>query len=721
MLIKTDINARSEALQTAFLRKSDIPATDTQAAIEYLRALISSLTLLVPPLSADYIVGTANGTLTAERVATDTATIDVDIATAGQAKWNIIADSVDNTFLANMAQATLKGRAAGAGTGDPTDLTPAQAKAVVGLPTASTDNMIPRFDGTSGDLQTSTLLLGDTGPLTPTANDGIALGSGTLAFSDLFLANGGVANWNNGNYTLTHSAGNLTAAGGPFTAPSFIPSGSTVPSNGMYLPAANTLGWAVNTTIELQLTGTALSPGADGGSSLGTTALGWQNLFGNTGFVLNVENGDWVATHTAGILTVGTGDLRVTTAGTNAASAVTVGGTQTLTNKQLTAATVNTSFTPTANDGSALGSGTLSFSDLFLATGGVLNWVNGNYTLTHSAGNLTAAGGPFTAPSFIPSDSTVPSNGMYLPAANTLGWAVNTAIELQLTGAALSPGADGGSSLGTTALGWQNLFVNTGFVLNVENGDWVATHTAGILTVGTGDLRVTTAGTNTASAVTVGGTQTLTNKTLTNPTLGASYLQAAEIATPSSPAADNLRIYAKDVAGTTRLHTLDSSGTETMLGSGGGGITASTVQAATSGTAIDFSSLPAAIKRITVIFDSVSLSGTDNFLIQLGDSGGIETTGYTSETGNRGAVATSTAGFIWYGNSAAGDSFSGHMTITRITSNSWVASHAAGSTGGREVITGGGRKDLSDELTQIRITRSGTNTFDAGQINIFYE
>lgn len=95
-------------------------------------------------------------------------------------------------------------------------------------------------------------------------------------------------------------------------------------------------------TEELYLTGTALSPAADGGNSLGTTTLGWQNLFGNTGFVFNLENGDWVATHTAGILTVGTGDLRVTTAGTNTASVVTVGGTQTLTAKTLTSPTINT-------------------------------------------------------------------------------------------------------------------------------------------------------------------------------------------------------------------------------------------------------------------------------------------------------------------------------------------------------------------------------------------
>lgn len=147
---------------------------------------------------------------------------------------------------------------------------------------------------------------------------------------------------------------------------------------------------------ELYLTGTALSPAADGGNSLGTTALGWQNLFANTGFVLNIENADWVATHTAGILTVGTGDLRVTTAGTNTASVVTVGGAQTLTSKVLTSATITTLLSPTSNDGAALGNTTNQFSDLFLAEGGVINWDNGDVTLTQTNNVLALAGAEFT-------------------------------------------------------------------------------------------------------------------------------------------------------------------------------------------------------------------------------------------------------------------------------------------------------------------------------------
>lgn len=133
------------------------------------------------------------------------------------------------------------------------------------------------------------------------------------------------------------------------TGNSFIPNSSTIPSDGMYLPAANTLGWAIGSAIEVQLTATALSPGADGGSSLGTTALAWQNLFANTGFTLNIEGGNWLATHTSGILTVGTGDLRVSNAGTNADSVLTGQGTQTTTNKRITPriGTTASSSTPT--------------------------------------------------------------------------------------------------------------------------------------------------------------------------------------------------------------------------------------------------------------------------------------------------------------------------------------------------------------------------------------
>lgn len=149
-------------------------------------------------------------------------------------------------------------------------------------------------------------------------------------------------------------------------------------------------------------------------------------------------------------------------------------------------------------------------------------------------------------------------------------------------------------------------------------------------------------------------------------------------------------------------------------------IIADTVQAATSGTAIDFSSLPAAIKRITVTFDAVSSSGSSGWLVQIGDSGGLETTGYTSMSSNRVNDLTSTSGFVMRIRSSA-ELKSGHMILTRITGNTWVASHVT--TGVDISCYGGGRKDLTADLDRLRITTvNGTDTFDAaGQINIMYE
>lgn len=48
-----------------------------------------------------------------------------------------------------------------------------------------------------------------------------------------------------------------------------------------------------------------------------------------------------------------------------------------------------TAANPVSNDGAALGTTALGWSDLHLATGSVINWANGNVTLTHSATTLT--------------------------------------------------------------------------------------------------------------------------------------------------------------------------------------------------------------------------------------------------------------------------------------------------------------------------------------------
>ena len=156
-----------------------------------------------------------------------------------------------------------------------------------------------------------------------------------------------------------------------------------------------------------------------------------------------------------------------------------------------------------------------------------------------------------------------------------------------------------------------------------------------------------------------------------------------------------------------------------------GAFVAGTAVASTSGTSIDFTSIPSWVKRVTVMFDGVSTNGTSNFLIQVGDSGGVEATGYvstsvtTDSTGGT-AGASSTAGYIVFTGAAANTQNSLHI-ITNISGNTWVAMHQ-GILTTTNIVGGGGSKSTSATLDRVRITTvNGTDTFDAGSINILYE
>jgi hypothetical protein len=149
-----------------------------------------------------------------------------------------------------------------------------------------------------------------------------------------------------------------------------------------------------------------------------------------------------------------------------------------------------------------------------------------------------------------------------------------------------------------------------------------------------------------------------------------------------------------------------------------------TAVATTSGTSIDFTSIPSWVNRITVMFNGVSLSSTSDLLIQIGDSGGVETTGYvaTANSMQSSGVAgvSSTAGFPVYLATAV-SAASGLMVLTAATSNLWISSHAT-ATLTTNTGCGGGTKTLSGTLDRVRITTvNGTDTFDAGSVNIIYE
>jgi|SRR3990167_3817614 len=153
--------------------------------------------------------------------------------------------------------------------------------------------------------------------------------------------------------------------------------------------------------------------------------------------------------------------------------------------------------------------------------------------------------------------------------------------------------------------------------------------------------------------------------------------------------------------------------------------TLATEQASTSGVAIDFTSIPAGVKRITIMFNGVSTNGTSIIIVQLGDAGGFETTGYSGSAATYSAATISnfSSGFMLHPSHAATSVYHGTMTLSLEDSsdNTWVETSSVGLSNAAAGGHGAGSKALSGTLTQVRITMvNGTDAFDAGAINIQY-
>lgn len=154
-------------------------------------------------------------------------------------------------------------------------------------------------------------------------------------------------------------------------------------------------------------------------------------------------------------------------------------------------------------------------------------------------------------------------------------------------------------------------------------------------------------------------------------------------------------------------------------------ITSGTAVASTSGTSIDFTGIPSWAKRITVMFNAVSTSGTSISMIQLGSTT-FTTTGYNSVASSVGTTGTNTTGFILSFDQAANYVRYGSVQLSNITGNQWVISGVTGDNGSGGATTRmflcAGSVSLSGVLDRIRITTvNGTDTYDAGTINILYE
>jgi len=279
------------------------------------------------------------------------------------------------------------------------------ASGLTGFATTALDNLASVAINTS-------LLLG--------TSDGGALGSATKMWSDLFLASGAVINFNNGDVTITHASNALAFAGGTVSF-------DTAPTVG-----ASAVYYAGGTDVAV----------ADGGTGKSSWTQ-WLIPYADT-------------TTSFAQIAIGTAGQILTSNGAGAAPTFqnAAGGGASTALDNLSAVAINAALVLGVSDAFALGSATKQWADLFLAEGAVINWDNGDVTITQTGNVLTFAG-----------------------AATRYEFDAN-----------LTPSASDGAALGTSALMFSDLFLASGAVINFNNGDVTITHTSDTLTIAGGNL-----------------------------------------------------------------------------------------------------------------------------------------------------------------------------------------------------------------------------------------
>jgi hypothetical protein len=160
----------------------------------------------------------------------------------------------------------------------------------------------------------------------------------------------------------------------------------------------------------------------------------------------------------------------------------------------------------------------------------------------------------------------------------------------------------------------------------------------------------------------------------------------------------------------------------------GSTLTLGAVVATTSGTSIDFTGIPAWVKRITVNYSLVSTNGSNGLIVQLGTSGGIVSTLYECQfveavAGAAGA-GTSTTGFYCVNMNSSSGVASGSVVLSLLSpaAFTWVMTGNGSNTNSARAYSASGGRSLAAVLDRVRLTTVGsTNTFDAGSVNVSYE
>ncbi len=364
------------------------------------------------------------------------------------------------------------------------------------------DNEITFTMGGAAEITMSTTAL------LPATSDGSALGSTALQWSDLFLAEGGVINWDNGDATITQTNNVIAVAG------------------------------ITNFNINTTSTKSALN--------VETTSVGAitypLTLINNSGGT----NGEGVGLYFSPFDTGATPTAQIysTRVGSSNYDLVfgTINGSTVMTDRMKL--NVNGHLQPATNDSGQLGISGTAWSDLFLASGGVINWNNGDVTLTHAADSLTIAGGDFDVALIdgvsmnIDGDGSPTADLLVLGSGDTTATANLDALNITLTTA---EGADGSTLINLN----PTFAATTASTFNVMNvAAFTATSTTNAMTtrgLNIGTLTEAGTGTVVSTALQVGtGWDTIIGGT----TAGTNLIDFSEF----------------DVSGTNGSITIDDNG-----------------------------------------------------------------------------------------------------------------------------------------------------------------
>ena len=314
------------------------------------------------------------------------------------------------------------------------------------------------------------------------------------------------------------------------------------------------------------------------------------------------------------------------------------------------------------------------------------------------------------------------------------GLTAGTFTTLNLTGALTYGTATGNRTVSTSAT------ITTGTIPNLTAGTTTSTvatittgtiptltagtttGTAGIFTSGTVTTLNSTTGTITNLSTALAGDFTISQGTGTLATSGATAGTYGSVTAIPFITVDSKGRITSATTGTFSSTPADGSITPAKLSQP---LTLATAVASTSGTAIDFTSIPSWVKRITVMFNGVSTNGGSDVVLRLGTTSGIVASGYISTLNTLYSsiqVTQETTGFLVI-DSSASYTHGGSVVISYLgTSNIWVVSGIIAGSGAIAMTTSGYSPNLGATLDRVRITMlNGTDTFDAGSINIMYE